>query len=151
MQEFVISCYNRTVVPDLADKNANRVNIGSWRDDNAKINGNLIWSIGGKDSFDRNFIVMKDNRFSELDELLDKYSERIDCPEEEKPLIEKKLYSMILLLMKEGRVPKSFQIQPFRDSQIESLTSKIDRIAKLIDNLERRVKGLENLVPKIPK
>jgi len=55
------------------------------------------------------------------------------------------------LLMREGRIQEDFELEPQRDAELDNLASKIDRISKLIDNVEKRVRSLENLAERIPR
>lgn len=79
--------------------------------------------------------------------MTDKLSDAVKVPKEEKAAIMDKLYSLILVMMREGRCPPNFKLQPFRDNQIASLASQIERVSRLFDALEKRVKGREQPLP----
>ena len=149
VENFVVSYYNKLISPDLAIKTIDNKNVVMMVGpaNIGKYDPNDIWSY---DNSSWN-LVLKDNRFNQLNELVDKYSDRIETPELEKPAIEKKLYSLILLLMREGRIQEDFELEPQRDAELDNLASKIDRISKLIDNVEKRVRSLENLAERIPR
>ncbi len=151
VQDFSVSFYNRTVRPNIAQKNLSNgtdaIFVYGQYDaprfeslDKSKIasyeyNGSPLYSY---------HVKLRDERFNDLDGLLEKYSD-IDTPPTEKLSAEKELYRLIRLLMKEERIPNNFKIQPFRDAQIDNLATKIERIAKLLDNIEKRTKNLEEL------
>lgn len=155
VEDFAVSYYNRSVdnkkfVPDLAQKSVNEINLRTAMSQTTldKYKDSQIWSYDDYDGAYRStydyWVTFRDERFSELEDLLDKYTDRIEVPPTEKPLIEKKLYSLIMLLMREGRVPASFQLIPYRSAMMDRLGSGLERATKLIDNLEKRVKNIEN-------
>ena len=89
--------------------------------------------------------------YRDVVELCDKYSGRKEVPDTELPLIEKRLYKRILSLMRTKRVKGEFQMQPYRDAELGNITDGIERCVRLIDNLEKRTRSLENLAGKIPR
>ncbi|MDG6950890.1 MAG: hypothetical protein JRN12_03475 [Nitrososphaerota archaeon] len=146
VQTFAVCYFNREVKPDLAQKGRTGANaeFSVHYSSLDKYPKETVWSckLQSYSSYDY-YMVLKDERFSELDELLDKYSDRIEVPESEKALIEKKLYSLTLLMMKEDRLPHSFRLEPVHDAEMNNLASKLERTTKLLDNLERRIANIE--------
>jgi len=97
------------------------------------------------------FVVPRDWRFNDLEEICEKYAGVIEIPDSEKLLLEKKLYRIIMALTKEERITGEFTLQPLRDIELQKLTSTAERLAKLLEILERRVSGLEKLAGRIPR
>ncbi|MDA4124605.1 MAG: hypothetical protein OK438_04040 [Thaumarchaeota archaeon] len=158
VQDFSVAYYNRDVIPDVTDKDANNedVNFAFSKGENGsyknfyKLRKSEVVSYEWDSSYSRYEVKLVDERFKELNALLDKYSDA-DTPSTDKLLVEKELYRLIRILMKEGRVPKTFKLQPFRDAQMSHLASSLERTTKLLDTLEKRVRGLEDLAGKIPR
>jgi len=88
-------------------------------------------------------VVYRDKRFSDLDRLLEAYSSGSATVESDQPSVEEKLYGLVLLLLKEGRLPQTFKVQPAKDSRIESLVSTVERLTRSVDDLEERLRRLE--------
>ncbi len=97
------------------------------------------------------FIEEEDQEFKDVNELCKKYAGMIEIPESERQLVERRLYPIIMELMKGQRIEGKFDLQPYRDMELEKLTLSLERLAKLTDNLEKRVGSLEKLAGMIPR
>jgi hypothetical protein len=73
--------------------------------------------------------------------LADKVARRVVGTSEERFDAEEKLYAMVLLLQKEGRITGDFTLQPFKDKEIGRLDERIDNLTKRFDNAG--IKGIE--------
>jgi len=147
VEEFAVSYYNGSAKPSLAEKNP--IN---WRDIEylmdgpqfEKIQRTDVWSFGNAVGTGYQYrVVYKDKRYSDLDKLLEMYSGTVQTADEDRTLVEKRLYEMILLMMKEGRLPKSFKVQSTRETQEERLLAMVEELGRTMDELGRRVKELE--------
>jgi hypothetical protein len=63
--------------------------------------------------------------------------------ENDRAWVEQSLYDLILLLIKEKRLPQSFKIQPAKDPRIDTLISEVERLTHVIEELEKRVIKVE--------
>ncbi len=58
-------------------------------------------------------------------------------------MVEQRLYEVILALMREGRLPKTFKIQPARDVNEEKVMSMVEELSRTLGELGERVRRLE--------
>jgi hypothetical protein len=163
VQEFALAYYTREIIPDLAEKY--EFIDGSEYTHNFMTRKDVveyIASVGGwsrvissgtlTDSPNSEwFVKIVDKAYKDLDSLLDKYSD-VDTPPDEKNKAEKELYPMTKRLMKQGRIPKEFKLQPYRDQYLEDLTLKMasmgvkmDALGRKIENLDTRLKIVEKI------
>ncbi|MBI3841441.1 MAG: hypothetical protein HY297_05785 [Thaumarchaeota archaeon] len=91
-------------------------------------------------------VQLVDRRFVDLRELVDKYSDIIETPESEKPTIEKRIYSMILQLKREGRIRGNFEMEPQKDieairlgAEVRQVTIELNQMKLLVENLSKKV------------
>ena len=87
----------------------------------------------------RTFTVPKtvpDERFADLLELEKKYTREIKVTEEERAVVEERLYPLVMLLFREKRIKGKFELPAFEDL-------KLDRLNKRITDLEGRVDALD--------
>jgi len=147
VEEFVISYYNGSVKPNLAEKNP--IN---WRDIEYLMDGPQfekirradVWSYGNAVGTGYQYrVVYKDKRYSDLEKLLEMYSGTVQTLEEDRTTSEQRLYEMILLMMKEGRLPKTFKVQSTKETQEERLLAMVEELGRSMDELGKRVKELE--------
>jgi hypothetical protein len=47
-------------------------------------------------------------------------------------------------MIKEGRLPQSFKVQPPRDQRIEGLLTAVEHLTRSMEDLEKRLKSLED-------
>jgi len=147
VEEFVVSYYNGSVKPNLAEKNP--VN---WRDIEYLMDGPQferiqradVWSYGNAVGTGYQYrVVYKDKRYSDLEKLLGAYSGTVQTADEDRVLAEQRLYEMILLMMKEGRLPKTFRVQSTKETQEERLLAMVAELGRSMDELGKRVRELE--------
>ena len=147
VEEFVVSYYNGSLRPNLAEKNPiNGRDIEYLMDGPQfeRIHRADVWSYGNATGTGYQYrVVYKDKRFSDLEKLLEMYSGTVQSPAEDRTLIERRLYEMILLMMKEGRLPKTFKVQSTKETQEERLLAMVGELGRSMDELGRRVKELE--------
>jgi len=147
VEEFVISFYNGAMRPNLAEHNPM-----TGRDIEYLMDGpqfertkrSEIWSFSNAVGTGYQYrVVYKDKRYSDLDSLLDMYSGTVPIAEEDRPHVEERLYQLILLLIKEGRLPKTFKIQSSKGIQDERISAMVEELGRSLDDLGKRVRRLE--------
>jgi hypothetical protein len=147
VEEFAVSFYNGTLKPNLAEKNTMDGREIEYLMDGPqfeKTKRSDVWSYSNAVGTGYQYkVVYKDKRYSDLDRLLEMYSGTVPTPEEDRPLVEEKLYQLILLLIREGRLPKTFKIQPLRSTEDERIASMLEEIGRSLDDLSKRVKKIE--------
>jgi len=147
VEEFAISYYNGSVKPNLAEKNPiNGRDIEYLMDGPQfeRIQRADVWSYGNAVGTGYQYrVVYKDKRYSDLEKLLAVYSGTVQAAEEDRTLVEQRLYEMILLMLKEGRLPKTFRVQSTREIQEERLLAMVEELGRSMDELGKRVKELE--------
>jgi hypothetical protein len=75
----------------------------------------------------------EDGRFADLDKYVDIVSRVTEASEPVRVEAEKKLYGLIMVLSREGRISGGFGIQPYRNAEIERLDKRIDVMTKRLD------------------
>ena len=70
------------------------------------------------------------------------YSGTVQAADADKAAAEQRLYETIMLLIKEGRLPKTFSIQT-QGAQVAKLLAMIEQLGRTMDELGRRVRELE--------
>ena len=147
VEEFAVSYYNGSVKPNLAEKN-----LINWQDIEYLMDGPQfdriqradVWAYGNAVGTGYQYrIVYKDKRYSDLEKLLEMYSGTVPTADEDRTLVEQRLYEMILLMLKEGRLPKTFKVQSTKEAQEERLLAMVEELGRSMDELGRRVKELE--------
>ncbi len=147
VEDFAVAYYNGSVKPNLAEKDPMSGRDAEYLMDGPqfeKIKRSEVWSYSNAIGTGYQVrVTYKDKRFSDLDRLLEVYSGDSTTLEGDQHSAEEKLYRMVLLLIKEGRLPRTFKVQPAKDSRIESLISTVERLSRSMDDLEKRLKRLE--------
>ncbi len=147
VEEFAVSYYNGSLKPNLAEKNPMSGREIEYLMDGPqfdRVRRSDVWSCANAVGTGYQYrVVYKDKRYSDLDKLLGMYSGTVAVPEDDRPVVEQRLYELILLMVKEGRLPKSFKIQPPGDAQNEKLVSMVEELGRSMDELGRRVRVLE--------
>ena len=147
VQDYVVGYYNGSIKPILAEKdpmNGREVEFFMDGRQFEKTNRSEVWSSSAAVGSGYQYrVVYKDKRFSGMDQLLEMYTGSVVVAEEERPTVEQGLYELVMLLIKEGRLPRSFKIQPAADARVERLLSTVDGLARALESLEKRVKSLE--------
>jgi len=148
VEEFVVSYYNGSVKPNLAEKNPiNGRDIEYLMDGPQfeKIQRADVWSYGSAVGTGYQYrVVYKDKRYSYLGKFLEIYSGTVQTAEEDRAQVEQRLYEMIMLMMKEGRLPKTFKVQPTKETQEERLLAMVEELGRSMEDLGNRVKELES-------
>jgi hypothetical protein len=147
VEEFAVSYYNGSVKPNLAEKNPiNGRDIEYLMDapEFERIQRADVWSYGNAIGTGYQYrVVYKDKRYSDLERLLAMYLGTVQAAEGERTLVEQRLYEMTLLMLKEGRLPKTFKVQSTREAQEERLVAMVEELGRSMDELGKRVKELE--------
>ncbi len=159
VEEFVVGYYNGSVKPNLAEKNPMNGRDAEYLMDGfqfERIRKSDVWSCSDAVGTGYRYrVTYKDRRFSDLDPLLDVYSGRTSPEDTNRSAVEQRLYDLIMLLVKEGRLPKSFKIRPAKDQQAENLTAELARLNRTLGELEERIRKLEEALaarkdPEVP-
>ena len=147
VEEFAVSFYNGTLKPNLAEKNpVNGRDIEYLMDGQQfeKTRRTDIWSYGNAIGTGYQYrVVYKDKRYADLERLLGIYSGTARAPEEDREVVVQNLYEIILQMIKEGRLPKTFRVRSAREIQEEKLLSMVEELGRSMDELGRRVRELE--------
>jgi len=147
VEEFAVSYYNGSVKPNLAEKNPINGRDIEYLMDGHQFEGIQraeVWSYGNAIGTGYQYrVVYKDKRYSDLEKLLEMYSGTVQTAEEDRMLVEQRLYEMIMLMMREGRLPKTFKVQSARGIQEERLLAMVEELGRSMDELGKRVKELE--------
>ncbi len=147
VEEFAVSYYNGSLKPNLAERNpvtGREIEFLMDGPQFEKIRRPDIWSYSNAVGTGYQYrVVYRDKRYSDMERLLGMYSGTVQTAEEDKPLVEQRLYELILLMIKEGRLPKSFKLQPMKENQDEKLVSMVEELGRSMDELGRRVRNLE--------
>jgi hypothetical protein len=151
LEDFVISYYNGSVKPNLAEKepmSGRNVEFLMDGPQFEKIIRSDIWSYSGATGTGYQYrVTYRDKRFSGLEQLVGMYSGSVPVAENDRPVVEQRLYEVLLVLIKEGRLPREFKLSPAKDVRFDKLNSTVERLAHALDNLEKRVKSLEEKQP----
>jgi hypothetical protein len=147
VQEFAVAYYNGSLKPNLAEKSpmtGREIEFLMDAPQFEKIGRSEMWSsstaVGSGYQYK---VVYRDKRFSDLEPLMQMYSGMMMGPESDGSEVEMRLYELILVLMKEGRIPKTFRIQSPREAREERMAAMLDEFGKSLDELGKRVKQLE--------
>ena len=108
VDEFVISYYNGSLKPNLAEKNPiNGRDVEYLMDapEFDRIRRSDVWSYGTAVGTGYQYkVVYKDRRYSDLEKLLETHSGTGTAAEEDVAPVEQRLYEMIMLMIREGRL-----------------------------------------------
>ena len=147
VEEFVVSYLNGSLKPNLAEKNPMNGREVEFLMDGFQLDRTKksdIWSYGNAVGTGYQYrVVYKDRRFSDLDRLVQIYTGTVHASEEDRPLVEQRLYEVVLLMIKEGRLPKSFKIQPSAEGENQRLTAIVEELGRSLEELGKRVRKLE--------
>ena len=149
VEEFAVSYCNGSLKPNLAEKNPiNGRDIEYLMDSPEfdRIRRADVWSYGNAVGTGYQYrVVYKDRRYSDLDKLLEAYSGIGTTAGGDRASVEQRLYEIIMLMIKEGRLPKTFRI-PSRETQEEKVIAMVEQLRRSMDELGRRVKELEEKI-----
>lgn len=148
VQEFAVAYYNGSLKPNLAERNpmtGREVEFLMDAPQFEKTKRSDMWSFSTAVGTGYQYrVVYKDKRFSDLEPLIQVYSGAASAPEADGSEIERRLYEVILVLMREGRVPKTFKIQSPAEAREERMAALLDEFGKSLDELGKRVRQLED-------
>ena len=147
IEDFAVAYYNGSIKPNFAEKNPITLQDAEFLMDGAqfeKIPKSDIWTSSSAVGTGYQYrVIFRDKRFFDLDRLLEKYSAGVNAAESDQASVEERLHRLILQMIKEGRLPQSFKVQPAKDSRIEGLVSAVEHLTQSLEELEIRLKRLE--------
>ena len=147
VEDFAVAYYNGSIKPNLAEKNPMNGRDTEFLMDGPqfeKIKRSEIWAYSNAVGTGYQYrVTYRDKRFSDLDRLLEMYSGGLTTVEDGQPSVEERLYWLIMLLIKERRLPQTFKVQPAKDSRIDGLVATVAHLTRSMDDLEKRLKRLE--------
>ena len=150
VDDFVVSYYNGSLKPNVAEKNPSTERDVEYLMDGPqfdKIRKTEIWSYSDAIGTGYQYrVTYRDRRFSDLERLLWVYSGTVEVDADEKGRTEQSLYQLILLLIKEGRLPKTFKIQTAEEAQEKKVVAVLEEMSRSVEELDRRVRALEEQV-----
>ena len=147
VEEFVVSYLNGSLKPNLAEKNPMNGREVEFLMDGFQLDRTKksdIWSFGNAVGTGYQYrVTYRDRRFSELDRLVQLYTGAVPASEEDRSVVEQRLYEQVMLMLKEGRLPKSFKIQPSAEADNQKLGAMVEELGRSLEELGARVRKLE--------
>ena len=147
VEEFVVPYINGSLKPNFAEKNPMTGKDVEFLMDGFQFDRTRkseVWSSGNAVGTGYQYrVVYRDRRFSDLDRLVQLYTGTIPVTEEDRPVVEQKLYERVMIMIKEGRLPKSFQVRSTKDAENEKLVALVEELGRSLDELGKRVRKLE--------
>ena len=147
VEDFVVSYLNGSLKPNLAEKNPTTGRDVEFLMDAPEFNRirkSEVWSYSNAGGTGYQYrVVYKDRRFSDLERLVEVYSGTVSATEQDGTAAEQSLYQFVLLMIKEGRVPKSFRIQSAQEVQEQKMAALVEELAKSLEELGARVRAIE--------
>lgn len=147
VEDFAVAYYNGSIKPNFAEKNPITGLDAEYLMDGPqfeKIKKSEMWASSSAVGTGYQYrVIYRDKRFSDLERLLEMYSAGVKTVESEQSSVEERLYRIILLMIKEGRLPQNFKVQPARDPRIEGLLSSVEQLTRSMEDMEKRLKTLE--------
>ncbi len=136
--------------PDLAERNPTDRRAIEYLMDGpefGRLNRRDVWSYSNAPGTGYQYrVTYKDKRFSDLEDLLGKYSGGVGVDRDDMPGVEQNLYELILVLIKEGRLPKGFKIQPTKDPRLDKVIAELEQLRHLLKEVDERVRRLEHQI-----
>jgi len=136
--------------PDLAERNPTDGRAIEYLMDGpefGRLNRRDVWSYSAAPGTGYQYrVTYKDKRFSDLEDLLGKYSGSVRVDGDDMPRVEQSLYELILVLIKEGRLPKSFKIQSAKDPRLDKVIAELEQLRGLLKQVDERVRRLEHQI-----
>ena len=150
VEDFAVAYLNGSVKPNLAERNPTDCREIQFLMDApqfGRTNRMDIWSYSDAIGTGYQYrVTYKDKRFSDLDNLLSMYMGRSAVEDGDKPVVEQKLYDLVLLLMKESRLPKSFRLQSTRDVRLDKFLAELEQLKLSLEAFDKRVKKIEEII-----
>jgi len=148
IEDFIVSYYNGSLKPNVAEKDPSTGRDVEFFMDTPqfdKTRKSDVWSFSNAVGTGYQYrVVYRDRRFSDLGHLTDVYSGTSEATEEEKASAEQNLYQLILLMIKEGRVPKTFKVKSAQEVQEQKLIAMVEGLSRSMEELGKKVKALED-------
>ena len=146
--DFVVPYINGSLKPYLAEKNPTNGKDVEYLMDGPQLDRTRkteVWSYANAVGTGYQYrVVYKDRRFSDLDRMVQVYSGTLPASDDEKAGVEQRLYELVMLMIKEGRLPKTFQVQSGKGAENEKLASMVEELRQSVEELGRRVRKLED-------
>ena len=147
IEDFVVSYFNGTLNPNIAEKDPSTGRDVEYLMDTPqfdKIKKSDVWSFANAVGTGYQYrVVYKDRRFSDLGRLMAIYSGTAEASEEGRAFAEQNLYQVILLLIKEGRVPKTFKIRTSQEVQEQKVIALVEELSRSMEELNGKVRAIE--------
>lgn len=147
IEDFVVAYYNGPLKPNLAEKNPANGRDAEYLMDGGqfeKIRKAEVWSYANAVGSGYQYrVVYKDRRFSDLERLVAIYVGSVQVEDEERENARQSLYQLILLMVKEGRLPKTFKIQSSQEVQETRLLETVEELGRAMEELGRKVSAIE--------
>ena len=147
VEEFVVSYINGSLKPNFAERNPMGGGDVVFLMDGPQFERTKkteVWAFASAVGTGYQYrVVYKDRRFSDLDRLVHLYSGTLPVSPEDRQVVEQKLYELIMLMIKEGRLPKTFQVRSAKDAESEKLAMLVEELGRSLDELGKRVRRLE--------
>jgi hypothetical protein len=147
VEQFTVSYFNGSLRPNLAERNPTNGREIEYLMDSPqfeKTKRSDIWSYSNAVGTGYQYrVIYRDRRFSDLERLLEMYSGAAPAPEGDGPLVEQRLYEVVIALMGEGRLPKTFKIQQPGEGLAEKVLPMVEELSRSVENLSERVRKLE--------
>jgi hypothetical protein len=148
VEDFAMAYLNGSVKPDVAERNPTDGRAIEYLMDGpqfGRLNKEEVWSYSNAAGTGYQYrVTYRDKRFSDLDNLLGMYTGRVRVEDDDMPVVEQRLYEQILVLIKEGRLPKNFKIQSPKDPRVDKLVAELEQLKQVMDRIDERVRRLEN-------
>ncbi|HXY56487.1 MAG TPA: hypothetical protein VEH01_02625 [Nitrososphaerales archaeon] len=147
IEDFVVSYYNGALNLNMAEKDPSTGREVEFLMDAPqfdKIRKPDVWSFSNAVGTGYQYrVVYRDRRFSDLGRLIGIYSGTVEAGAEAKASAEQDLYQSILVMIKEGRVPKTFKIRSAQEVQEQKVISIVEELSRSVEELGKKVKALE--------
>ena len=147
VEDFVVSYYNDSLKPNVAEKSPTTGRDVEYLMDGPqfdRIRKAEIWSYANAIGTGYQYrVVYKDRRFSDLEHLMEVYSGTVETTDEDRARTEQSLYQLVLLLIKEGRLPKTFKLQSQDGAREKRAVALVEELSRSMEDLGRRVRALE--------
>jgi len=147
VEDFVVSFYNGSLNPNMAEKDPSTGRDIEFLMDAPqfdKVRKSDVWSFSNAVGTGYQYrVVYRDRRFSDLGRLVGVYSGTNEASGEEKASAEQELYQLILLMTKEGRMPKTFKIKSAQELQEQKVITMVEELSRMMEELGRKVRAIE--------
>jgi hypothetical protein len=147
LEDFVVSYYNGTLNPNIAEKDPSTGRDVEFLMDAPqfdKIRKSDVWSFSNAVGTGYQYrVVYKDRRFSDMGRLVGVYSGTSETAGEDRTSAEQDLYQLILVMIKEGRMPKSFKIRSSQEVHEQKVIAMVEELGRTMEELARKVRAIE--------